>query len=519
MDKNKVLIFDTTLRDGEQALQSSLSVNEKIQIAQQLTRLKVDIIEAGFAISSPGDFQSIKTIAEEVKGPVICSLARCVDKDIEAAAKAVKPAGRGRVHVFIGTSRIHREKKLRKGDDEVLAMGVAAVKYARKLCGDVEFSCEDTGRTELSYLYRFVEAVIKAGAATINLPDTVGYTVPMEFRGIISSVFANVPNIDKAIISVHCHNDLGLAVANSIMAVECGVRQVECTINGIGERAGNCSLEEVVMILKTREKLLKLNTNIAAKEIMRTSRLVSRLCNMPVQPNKAIVGSNAFAHSSGIHQDGVLKEQTTYEIMKPGSIGLSENVLNLTSRSGRHVIKHRLALLGYKEKEYDLDTVYQRFLALADKKGRVYDDDLEALIELPHAEETDTFRLTYLNVTSGSKVVPTATLRISAKGKTIQEAATGDGPVHAVCSAIDRASGMNVKMLDYRITSRTGGREALGVVDILAEYADHRIHGSGSSTDIIEASALAYINILNKIVRLQEVRKARASRKQRQRKA
>ncbi|MFH0919606.1 MAG: 2-isopropylmalate synthase [Fibrobacterota bacterium] len=513
MKNDKVIIFDTTLRDGEQALQSSLSVAEKIQIARQLARLKVDVIEAGFPVSSPGDFESVKTIAKEIKGPIICGLARAVEKDIKAAADAVRFSRRPRIHTFLGTSRVHREKKLRKDADTIAAMAVAAVKYARRFCDDVEFSCEDTGRTEPEFLFRIVEAAIKAGAKTINLPDTVGYTIPTEFKRIISSVFDHVPNIDKAIISVHCHNDLGMAVANSITAVECGARQVECTVNGIGERAGNCSLEEVVMILKTRKNLLGLDTLIDTKEIMRSSRLVSRLCNMPVQPNKAVVGSNAFAHSSGIHQDGVLKEKSTYEIMRPGDIGLADNQLNLTSRSGRHVIKHRLAILGYKEGSYDLEGLYARFLALADKKGSVYDDDLEALVELPNATGADTYRLEYLNVTSGSKVIPTATLTVSSCGKTVQEAATGDGPVHAVCNAIDRACGVSAKIVDYRIASRTGGREALGVVDIVSEYGTYKLHGTGSSTDIVEASALAYLNVINKIARLKEVHKARSNRK------
>jgi len=513
MKSERVYIFDTTLRDGEQALPSSLSVNEKIQIARQLARLKVDIIEAGFPVSSPGDFQSVKTIAQEIKGPVICGLCRCVEKDIKAAADAVRFSKRPRVHTFIGTSKIHIEKKLRKDQDHILGMAVGAVRYARRFCDDVEFSCEDTGRTELSFLYRIVEAVIKAGARTVNLPDTVGYTVPTEFKRIISSVFENVPNIDKAVISVHCHNDLGMAVANSITAVECGVRQIECTVNGIGERAGNCSLEEVVMIMKTRNSLLHVDTQIDTKEIMRTSRLVSRLCNMPVQPNKAVVGANAFAHSSGIHQDGVLKEKSTYEIMRPASVGLAENVLNLTSRSGRHVIRHRLELLGYKEGDYDMEAIYGRFLELADKKGSVYDDDLEALVELEDGAGRDTYRLDYLNVTSGSKVIPTATLILKAKDKTLKESATGDGPVDAVCNAIDRATGMSVKMVDYRINSRTGGREAVGEVNIAVNHGAYKLHGTGFSTDIVEASALAYLNVINKVMRLREVHKVRDQRK------
>ncbi len=512
MKNDKVIIFDTTLRDGEQALASSLSVNEKIQIARQLAKLKVDVIEAGFPVSSPGDFESVQTIAKEIKGPIICGLCRCVEKDIKAAADAVKYSKRPRIHAFIGTSNIHIEKKLRKDQSHILEMAVNAVKYARRFCDDVEFSCEDTGRTELEFLYRIVEAVIKAGAGTVNLPDTVGYTIPMEFRRIISSVFENVPNIEKAVISVHCHNDLGMATANSITAVECGVRQIECTINGIGERAGNCSLEEVVMIMKTRHNLLKVDTNIDTREIMRTSRLVSRLCNMPVQPNKAVVGANAFAHSSGIHQDGVLKEKDTYEIMRPASIGLADNVLNLTSRSGRHVIKHRLEILGYAENDYDLESFYERFLELADKKGSVYDDDLEALVELKDRAETDAYKLDYLNVTSGSKVIPTATLILKTKDAMLKESATGDGPVDAVCNAIDRVTGLSVKMIDYRINSRTGGREAVGEVNIVADFSGYKLHGVGFSTDIVEASALAYLNVINKVMRLKEVRKVREDR-------
>lgn len=348
-----VKIFDTTLRDGEQALPASLTVKEKLQIALALEKLGVDIIEAGFPVSSPGDFESVRAIAQEVKNSTVCGLSRALPKDIDACGEALKIAERFRIHTFIATSDIHVGTKLKKSQDEVVEMAVAAVKHARKYTDDVEFSCEDAGRTHIDYLCRMVEAAINAGATTVNIPDTVGYTTPTEFGSIIQQLFNRVPNIDQATISVHCHNDLGLAVANSLAAIEQGARQVECTINGIGERAGNSSLEEIAMILQTRNERYGLSTNINSQEIHRTSKLVSQLCNMPVQANKAIVGANAFAHSSGIHQDGVLKGQNTYEIMTPESVGLNKNQLNLTSRSGRHVIKHRLTELGYLPNDYD----------------------------------------------------------------------------------------------------------------------------------------------------------------------
>lgn len=365
---NQVKIFDTTLRDGEQALPASLTVKDKLQIALALERLGVDIIEAGFPVSSPGDFQSVQTIAREIKNATVCGLSRAVMQDIDACGESLRVADHFRIHTFIATSSIHVDSKLRKSNDEVVEMAVAAIKHAGRYTDDIEFSCEDAGRTHIDYLCRMVEAAINAGATTVNIPDTVGYTTPTEFGGIINNLFNRVPNIDKATISVHCHNDLGLAVANSLAAVENGARQVECTINGIGERAGNASLEEIAMILKTREQLLGLQTNIRSTEISRTSKLVSQLCNMPVQPNKAIVGTNAFSHSSGIHQDGVLKAQNTYEIMTPESVGINKNNLNLTSRSGRHVIKHRMHELGYKDSDFDLDKLYQSFFEAGRQK-------------------------------------------------------------------------------------------------------------------------------------------------------
>jgi 2-isopropylmalate synthase len=506
--KDKVYIFDTTLRDGEQALPSSLSVDQKLRIARQLARLKVDVIEAGFPISSPGDFESVATIAREIKGPVICGLARLVDKDIIACGKALKGAQRPRIHTFVGTSAIHMEKKLRKTNDEVVAMAVHAIKLCRKYTDDVEFSPEDAGRTEIDFLCRIVETAICSGATTINIPDTVGYTTPEKFAWIIDSLFNRVPNIGDAVISVHCHNDLGMATANSVTAVAHGARQVECAINGLGERAGNAALEEVVMTLNVRKDLFDVSVGVDTREIIRTSKLVSDVCNMPVQANKAVVGGNAFAHSSGIHQDGVLKSRKTYEIMTPQSIGLADNRMNLTSRSGSHMVKSRLVALGYDESEFDLQAFYQRFIELADKKGTVYDDDLVSLMESKSANDmTDAYVLEYLNVSSGKGTVPTATVKIGISGKVHQEAACGDGAVDAATKAIDRITGYRIAIDDFMLTALTEGREALGKVKIVARAREGVFTGVGTSTDIVEASALAYMDIVNKIARMKKFKK------------
>jgi 2-isopropylmalate synthase len=509
MTKDKVLIFDTTLRDGEQAAPASLSVDQKLRIARQLARLNVDVIEAGFPISSPGDFESVSTIAREIKdGPAICGLARLVDKDITVCAKAVKPAQRPRVHTFIGTSAIHTEKKLRKSEGEVLSMITAGVRLARRLCPDVEFSAEDAGRTDIDYLCRVVEAAIKAGASTVNIPDTVGYTPPGQFGAIIETLFNRVPNIDKAVISVHCHNDLGMATANSLTAIACGARQVECTVNGIGERAGNAALEEIVMALKLRKDFFKADTNINTKEITRTSHLVSEICSMPVQPNKAIVGGNAFAHSSGIHQDGVLKSRKTYEIMTPQSVGLKGSHMNLTGRSGSHMVKARLAELGYAEAGYDMPSVYEKFKALADKKGTVYDDDLVTLMESESGHEVaDTYILDYLNISCGKGVTPMAMAKITSDGITRQAAAYGDGPVHAATNAIDQIVGYKIDVDNLYIAAITEGREAQANVKISASAAEGSFVGRGVSTDIVEASALAYMDIVNKIARMKKFKR------------
>ncbi len=503
--KNKVYIFDTTLRDGEQALPSSLSVEQKLHIARQLARLKVDIIEAGFPISSPGDFNSVRTIAQKVKGPVICGLARTVEKDILTCAKAIKPAERARIHTFIGTSAIHTKKKLRKSEADVLDIVSRSVKLARRKCDDVEFSPEDAGRTGIDFLCRVVETAISCGATTINIPDTVGYTTPEYFGGMIQTLFNRVPNIDKAIISVHCHNDLGMATANSITAVSHGARQVECTINGLGERAGNAALEEIVMTIKLRKDLLKVKTDVNTKEIMRASRLVRDICGVPVQPNKAIVGGNAFSHSSGIHQDGVLKAKKTYEIMTPQSIGLKENRMNLTSRSGSHMVKNRLFGLGYGNEEIDMDGFYKKFIVLADKKGTVYDDDLITIMESKSsADMKDFYTLQYLNVSSGTGTVATATIQIRAGGKVFQEAATGDGAVDATTKAIDRVVGYAIQVQDFHLDAITRGREALGKVRINAKSPEGGFTGIGTSTDIVEASAFAYMDVINKIARMKK---------------
>ncbi|MFT6896027.1 MAG: 2-isopropylmalate synthase [Paraglaciecola sp.] len=496
---NQVKIFDTTLRDGEQALAASLNMKEKLQIALALERLGVDIIEAGFPVSSPGDFRSVRAIAQAVKNATVCGLSRALEKDIDACGEALNIAEHFRIHTFIATSDIHVASKLRKTQDEVVEMAVKAIKHAGRYTDDIEFSCEDAGRTPIDYLCRMVEAAIKAGATTVNIPDTVGYTTPTEFGSIIGNLFNRVPNIDKAIISVHCHNDLGLAVANSLVAVEQGARQIECTINGIGERAGNCSLEEIAMILQTRQAMLGLTTNIQSQEISRTSKLVSQLCNMPVQANKAIVGANAFSHSSGIHQDGVLKAQNTYEIMTPESVGINKNNLNLTSRSGRHVIKHRLEELGYKQQDYDLDTLYDDFVKLADKKGQVFDYDLEALLFFDKQKPADEhYKLLYLQASSGKEIIPSATVRIQLGEQQVTESAVGNGPVDAAYNAIIKVLGHDrLEIVDFKLDSKGEGADALAQVSVIVEYNGRRFNGIGLATDIVEAGVKALIHVLN----------------------
>ncbi|KAA9002613.1 2-isopropylmalate synthase [Affinibrenneria salicis] len=504
----QVIIFDTTLRDGEQALQASLSVKEKLQIALALERMGIDVMEVGFPVSSPGDFESVQTIARQVKNSRVCGLARCVEKDIDAAAEALRVADAFRIHTFLATSPMHIATKLRSTLDEVVERAVRMIKRARNYTDDVEFSCEDAGRTPIDDLCRVVEAAINAGARTINIPDTVGYTMPYEFGGIIHSLFERVPNIDKAIISVHTHDDLGLAVGNAMAAVQAGARQVEGTLNGIGERAGNCALEEIIMAIKTRHNLLNVHTDIKHQEIYRTSQMVSKICNMPIPANKAVVGSNAFAHSSGIHQDGILKNRENYEIMTPESIGLKEVQLNLTSRSGRAAVKHRMAEMGYQDGDYDLDNLYAAFLKLADKKGQVFDYDLEALAFInSQQEESEFYQMDYFSVQSGSSIIATASVQLTCGEETQSEAATGNGPVDAVYQALSRITGYQVELVKYQLSAKGQGKDALGQVDIVADYQGRRFHGVGLATDIVESSAKAMVHVLNSIRRAQQVEK------------
>ncbi|WP_392564505.1 2-isopropylmalate synthase [Orbus wheelerorum] len=499
---DQVIIFDTTLRDGEQALQASLSVKEKLQIALALERMRVDIMEVGFPVSSPGDFESVQTIAKTIKNSRVCALARCVDKDIDVAAEALKVAEQFRIHTFMATSTLHVKDKLRMTFDDVIERAVHSVKRARNYTDDVEFSCEDAGRSPIDDLCRIVEAAIKAGATTINIPDTVGYTVPYQFGGIIRNLFERVPNINKAIISVHCHDDLGMSVANSISAVQEGARQIEGAMNGLGERAGNTALEEVIMAIKVRQNILNVHTNINHQEIYRTSQIVSQLASTPIPANKAVIGSNAFAHSSGIHQDGVLKNRETYEIMTPESIGLNQVQLNLTSRSGRAAVKHRLDELGYRDGDYDLDQIYTAFLALADKKGQVFDYDLEALIFMNKLnDDEEHYSLDYFNVQSGTTVVSTASVSLMVGQDKKSDAATGNGPVDAVYQAIHRITNIPVSIVKYQLAGKGQGENALGQVDIVVEHNGRRFHGIGLATDIVESSAKALINALNNIYR------------------
>ncbi|NNJ72211.1 MAG: 2-isopropylmalate synthase [Enterobacterales bacterium] len=505
---DNLIIFDTTLRDGEQALQASLSSRDKLQIALAIERLGVDIIEAGFPISSPGDLESVRLIGQHVKNSRVAGLSRAIKSDIDAVNEALHNAVAGsfRIHTFIATSDIHVENKLRMDFEQILEMTKTAVTHARNYTDDVEFSCEDAGRTPIDNLCRTVETAIAAGARTINIPDTVGYTIPTEFGGIISQLFNRVPNIDQAIISVHCHDDLGLSVANSIAAIQAGARQVEGTINGIGERAGNCALEEIVMILNTRRDQFGIETNIKTQEIHRTSQLVANLCNMPIQSNKAVVGTNAFSHSSGIHQDGVLKSENTYEIMTPESVGIQTNQLNLTSRSGRHVIKHRMAELGYDATDFDLDELYADFLTLADKKGQVFDYDLEAIALFNNLSDADEhFQLNELSVQSGTDKHATATVTMSCGDSEVVEAANGNGPINSICRCLSRITGYDLEIKDFKVASKSTGMDALGQVSLVVDYNGYTFHGMGLATDIILSAARALVHVVNEIFKHQQV--------------
>lgn len=502
---DKIFVFDTTLRDGEQSPGASLNMHEKIEIARQLEKMNVDIIEAGFPVSSPEQFDAVKRISDEVN-VVVAGLARAKEIDIKSAASALESAKRKRIHTFIGTSDYHvlgkfADKRygnsLSEKRNTVIKMATDAVSYAKSFCDDVEFSAEDAGRTDIIYLSEIVEATIAAGATTINIPDTTGYTLPSEFGGMISELFKRVQNINNAIISVHCHNDLGLAVANSLAAVENGARQVECTINGIGERAGNASLEEIVMAINTRKDRLNYHTNINTKEIFNASRIVSGFTGIIVQPNKAIVGENAFAHESGIHQDGMLKNRETYEIMTPEIVGVPKTKIVLGRHSGRHGLKARLEELGYKLDAEDLQKIYERFIEIADKKKEVYDDDLRTLMGDEIYQDKSKYILDYLQVHLGTNAISTATVRIKQNGNTVQDSATGDGPVDAVFNAIDRAINKKYTIESYQIRSVTAGREALGEAAIRVKHEKGTSFGRGVSTDVIEASAKAYLQAIN----------------------
>ncbi|MCL6590445.1 MAG: 2-isopropylmalate synthase [Firmicutes bacterium] len=497
-----IKIFDTTLRDGEQSAGINLNVTEKLQVARQLARLNVDIIEAGFAIASPGDFAGIQAIARELKGVTVCSLSRAVKADIDRAWEALKDAEDPLIHTFIATSDIHMKYKLKKEPDQVVEMAVAAVKYAKSLCHKVEFSAEDATRSDWNFLCRIISEVIKAGATSINIPDTVGYAIPSEFGKLIRFLKENAPGLDNVLLSVHCHNDLGLAVANSLAAVENGADQVECTINGLGERAGNAALEEIVMAIKTRPENFQAETRCITEQIHRSSQLVATLTGKPVQHNKAIVGSNAFSHEAGIHQDGILKNRMTYEIMTPESVGLSKSQLVLGKHSGRHAVKNRLEELGYQLSDQEVDHIYQRFIELADKKKEVTDTDLEALVRGEEQQVfNDRFVLDYFHVSTGNSTIPTATIRLKVDGNPVQEASCGDGPVDAVYKAIDRVTGINVKLDEYQIKAVTSGEDALGEVLVKIRDNGNAYVGRGLSTDIVEASAMAYLHAINKIAR------------------
>ncbi len=511
MKDRRIIIFDTTLRDGEQCPGASMNLREKLEVARQLARLRVDVIEAGFPVISDGDFASVNSIAKEVKGPIICGLARCVARDIDAAGEALKPAGKhARIHVFLATSKIHREFKLGKAQDEILRLGVEGVKRARTYVDNVEFSPEDASRTEPEFLIQVCQAAIAAGATTVNIPDTVGWAVTDEFGQLIRHLYEAIPEFQsgEAVISVHCHNDLGLAVANSLSAIRNGARQVECTVNGIGERAGNAALEEIVMTLKTRRDFFgKFGCNVNTREIVKSSRLVSRMSSLVVQRSKAIVGENAFAHSSGIHQDGILKKRETYEIMDPQDVGWGLTELPLTKHSGRAAVAARLKHLGFKMSEAEVQAIFARFKEIGDKKKFVYDDDLVALVEGQITEVPETWSLEYLSVTSGNKMVPTATVRLQkAAGKksepeVLQDAGTGDGPVDASLKAIDRLTNTRGRLMDYSLRAVSQGKDALGEVTVKVDFGDGvLITGKGASTDIIEASARAYLSAGNRFV-------------------
>jgi len=502
MSKEKLIIFDTTLRDGEQSPGASMTKDEKVHIAKALERMKVDIIEAGFPIASQGDFEAVQAVAEAVKDSTVCGLSRALARDISRAGEALKKANSSRIHTFIATSPIHMEMKLRMQPDDVLKQAVDAVKLARQFTSDVEFSPEDAGRSELDFLCRIIEAVIDAGATTINIPDTVGYNLPNQFGDLIKNLIERIPNSDKAIFSVHCHNDLGLAVANSLSAVQNGARQVECTINGLGERAGNASLEEVVMAVRTRQDLFTCDSTLDTTQIMSCSKLVSGITGFPVQPNKAIVGANAFAHESGIHQDGVLKNRETYEIMNAKDVGWNETQIVLGKHSGRNALRTRLAELGsVLDSEEELNAVFARFKNLADKKHEIFDEDLQALMaDSNWSAENEQFKLVSLKVCSETGETPQADVVILVNGKEESATESGSGPVDAAFKAIEKIAHSEAELKLYSVNNITSGTDSQGEVSVRLSKESRIVNGQGADTDIVIASAKAYVNALNRIM-------------------
>lgn len=502
MASDRVRIFDTTLRDGEQSPGASMQKEEKLLVARQLARLNVDVIEAGFPVVSPDDFDAVRGICREIQeGPTICALARARDKDIIVAAEALEGARSSRIHVFLATSPIHMEKKLRMSPDEVLRTIERSVRLARSKVDDVEFSAEDAMRSDRTFLSRAVRVAIESGATTINLPDTVGYAIPSGVRELFQDMIANVPGASEVVFSSHCHDDLGLAVANSLAAVEGGARQVECTVNGIGERAGNAAMEEIVMALKVRKAYFHLDTQIRTEEFYRTSRLVSSVTGMPVQPNKAIVGENAFAHESGIHQDGLLKDKDTYEILVPEQVGVFGGRLVLGKHSGRHALKDRLEQMGYPLSENDLDKVFLRFKKLADQKKELYEEDLETLVFEDETRPQDRFVLKRLHVSGGTEIPPTATVVLERDGVEHRMAGLGDGPVDAIYRTVSKLTGSTARLVSYTVKGVTGGTDALGEVTVRLEQDGLLSLGQGSDTDILVASAKAYLAALNRLER------------------
>jgi len=494
-----IKIFDTTLRDGEQSPGATMNVAEKVRIAEQLEKLNVDMIEAGFPISSEGDFEAVRAIARTIKRSGVAALARANPKDIDRAWEAVKGAKFPCLHTFISTSNIHLKHQLKKSKEEVIRIAAQSVARARRHTHDVEFSAMDATRSDVEFLIAIFEAAIRAGATTINIPDTVGYAIPSEFGELIHTIRQKVRGVEKITLSIHCHNDLGLAVANSVAAIQNGARQVECTINGIGERAGNTSLEEVVMALRTRNDLLRFQTRLNPKHLFTTSRLVSKITGIVVQPNKAIVGANAFAHQSGIHQDGVLKEKLTYEIMTPESVGITKSSIVLGKLSGRHAFRERLKDLGYRLSDSDLERAFNRFKQLADKKRDIFDEDIESIVVEEILRMPRRFKLVYINVVAGNVTVPTATVQMEVDGKLLQEAGFGDGPVDATFKTIKKITRTKSKLLQFAINAITSGTEAQGEVTVRLEEKGNTVIGQGADTDVIVASAMAYINALNKM--------------------